>query len=71
MNDTGRVKFKICGMRQRENILEVASLHPDYMGFIFYKGSKRFVGNDFGLPTLFPASIKRIGVFVNAQRKKY
>ena len=53
-------------MRQRENILEVASLHPDYMGFIFYKGSKRFVGNDFGLPTLFPASVKRIGVFVNA-----
>ncbi len=53
-------------MRQRENILEVASLHPDYLGFIFYNGSKRFVGNDFELPPSLPTSVKKIGVFVNA-----
>lgn len=52
-------------MRDAENILQVAELHPDYMGFIFYPKSKRFVGNEFRLPVNFPKSIKRVGVFVN------
>ena len=30
------IKLKVCGMRETVNILEVASLQPDYMGFIFY-----------------------------------
>ena len=46
MKDSELIKIKICGMRQQENILDVAGLHPDYMGFIFYEGSKRFVGNN-------------------------
>ena len=28
--------IKICGMREPENILAVAELKPDLMGFIFY-----------------------------------
>jgi len=52
-------------MRAAANILEVASLQPDYMGFIFYEKSKRFVGDDFSVPENFPSSIKRVGVFVN------
>ena len=66
MKDAERIKIKICGMRQQGNILDIADLHPDYMGFIFYEGSKRFVGNNFSLPILFPPSVQRIGVFVNA-----
>ena len=66
MKNAEFIKLKVCGMRQRENILEVAGLRPDYMGFIFYKGSKRFVGNDFILPAEFPSGIKKVGVFVNA-----
>ncbi len=66
MKDAERIKLKICGMRKQENILDVAGLNPDYMGFIFYEGSKRFVGNNFSLPILFPSSVQRIGVFVNA-----
>lgn len=58
------MKLKVCGMRDKNNILEVAALCPDYMGFIFYKGSKRFVGDDFVMPVL-PASIVKVGVFVN------
>ena len=57
--------LKICGMREVGNISAVADLHPDYMGFIFYPGSKRFVGNDFEIPKEFPSDIKRVGVFVN------
>ena len=49
-------------MKYEENILEVAALRPDFMGFIFYPGSKRnFEGE---IPDLDP-SIRKIGVFVN------
>jgi len=52
-------------MREHENMREVAALLPDYMGFIFYERSKRFVGKEFEIPKGFPNSIKRVGVFVN------
>ncbi len=58
-------KLKVCGMRDPENIKEAASLQPDYMGFIFYEKSKRFVGRNFSIPVDFPVSIRRVGVFVN------
>lgn len=51
---------KICGMRDPENIAELDSLNPDFIGFIFYPMSKRYVSGEL------PAShAKRIGVFVN------
>lgn len=58
------LKIKICGMRYPENIREVAALQPDYLGFIFYAPSPRFVGMDYIIPELV-SSIKRVGVFVN------
>jgi phosphoribosylanthranilate isomerase len=58
------LKLKICGMRDPANIAAVAALQPDYLGFIFYEKSPRYVGQDFNIPTI-PASIKRVGVFVN------
>jgi phosphoribosylanthranilate isomerase len=60
-----RLPVKICGMRDAENIRQVASLKPDYLGFIFYTESPRFVGDDFRLPEDLPASIRKVGVFVN------
>lgn len=57
--------LKICGMRDAQNINDVAALNPDFMGFIFYEKSKRYVGKDFVIPTNFPSQIKRVGVFVN------
>jgi phosphoribosylanthranilate isomerase len=60
-----RLKLKVCGMRDPQNILEVVALNPDYMGFIFYPGSRRFVGKDFSLPTGIPDGKKKVGVFVN------
>jgi phosphoribosylanthranilate isomerase len=59
------VKLKVCGMRDGMNVLEVSLLRPDYMGFIFYDKSPRYVGENFSLPEFFPSSIKRVGVFVN------
>jgi phosphoribosylanthranilate isomerase len=59
------MKLKICGLKYTHNILQVALLQPDYMGFIFYKKSSRFVGEDFTMPTI-NKKIKKVGVFVNA-----
>ena len=60
------VKLKICGMRDPANMLQTAALQPDYLGFIFYGQSPRYVGETLNLPAL-PDSIKRVGVFVNEQ----
>jgi phosphoribosylanthranilate isomerase len=57
------MKLKICGMKYPDNILEVGSLLPDYMGFIFWEKSARYF--DGVIPDL-PKSIKKVGVFVNA-----
>jgi phosphoribosylanthranilate isomerase len=56
-------KIKICGMKHPENIVEIAALQPDYLGFIFYAKSPRYVENE--IPTL-DQSIQKVGVFVNA-----
>ena len=37
------MKLKVCGMRETENILDLSILKPDYMGFIFWEKSSRFV----------------------------
>ena len=58
-------KIKVCGMRDLENIEAVNAVGVDFMGFIFFKGSKRFVGNNFVLPQNFLPQTKRVGVFVN------
>ncbi|MBU2906149.1 phosphoribosylanthranilate isomerase [Arenibacter algicola] len=55
------MKLKVCGMKL--NTLEVATLNPDYLGFIFWEPSKRFFEGS--IPEL-PASIKKVGVFVDA-----
>ena len=56
------VGIKICGMKYPDNILEVGSLLPDYMGFIFWEKSARYFNGV--IPDL-PKSIKKVGVFVN------
>jgi phosphoribosylanthranilate isomerase len=61
------LKLKVCGLRETENIQHVAALLPNYVGFIFYKNSPRFVSDDFVMPSNVPTSIKKIGVFVNEE----
>lgn len=66
-NPTTAMKIKICGMKFGENISQVGALQPDFLGFIFYSKSKRFVGDDFSSSSIqnLPKSIKKVGVFVN------
>ena len=59
-----KFKLKICGMRDLENIERVLELQPDYLGFIYYQKSPRFIGQHFQMPEI-PSSIKKVGVFVD------
>ncbi|MEH6659234.1 phosphoribosylanthranilate isomerase [Leeuwenhoekiella marinoflava] len=49
----------------KHNTAEVATLQPDYLGFIFYEKSPR----NYDLPDIpeLRAGIKKVGVFVNAE----
>ncbi len=55
-------------MRESTNIGLVSALQPDYMGFIFYEKSPRYVGEELNPDQLkaFPRQIRKVGVFVNA-----
>ena len=55
-------------MKQAANIAAVAELQPDYLGFIFYQKSPRFI-NDVSAELIryIPTSIKTTGVFVDEE----
>ncbi|AYN67018.1 phosphoribosylanthranilate isomerase [Euzebyella marina] len=61
LSDTGHLKLKVCGMKH--NPTEIASLSPDYLGFIFWEKSERYFK---GSPPPLPHKIKKVGVFVDA-----
>lgn len=65
-----RLSLKVCGMRDEVNIREVGALAPDFMGFIFYAGSPRYVGKEFTMPETLPPGISRVGVFVNGSTQE-
>ena len=51
-------------MKDSENIMEISTLQPDYLGFIFWGKSKRNMTLD-AIPEL-PETTKKVGVFVDA-----
>lgn len=61
------MKLKICGLKHEHNIRELIQLPIDYMGFIFYKKSPRFIAANlsFDFMRTIPKHIKKVGVFVN------
>lgn len=61
------LKCKVCGITDPKNAAEVAARRPDFMGFIFYPRSLRYVGKqpDPELFSAVPADIEKTAVFVN------
>jgi len=61
------MKVKVCGLKNRENIREIVSCKPDFLGFIFYPPSPRYLGESFDVRLLrnIPPYINKTGVFVN------
>lgn len=67
--------IKVCGMRDADNIREVAKLDIDLMGFIFWRDSPRYVSQISSRAGIIPdyaslkdessSRIKKVGVFVD------
>lgn len=62
--------IKVCGMREKENILELSSVHPDFVGLIFYDKSKRYAGLTDPKNIVIPNGIKKVGVFINSTNEE-
>lgn len=58
------LKIKVCGLKNQENITEIDQCDLQYIGFIFYEKSKRFVEEKQLITT--SKKLKRVGVFVNS-----
>ena len=63
--------IKVCGMRDERNIREVARLGVQWLGFIFYPRSPRYVEpGELARLDLEAIHAKRVGVFVNASPER-
>ena len=62
------MKVKICGITDKTNLDEILKLNPDYLGFIFFPASPRYMADKLDPEDLLiiPKKVKRVGVFVNA-----
>lgn len=60
-------KVKICGLKSEDDISYANELKPDYIGFVFLQGRKRYVSPSHAahLRELLDPSIPAVGVFVN------
>ena len=65
-------KIKLCGLSRKEDILCANELLPDYIGFVFAKGSRRYVAPDraLALRELIDSRIKVVGVLVDEDEEK-
>lgn len=60
------LKLKVCGLTQLEQIEELTAMKTDFLGFIFYEKSSRYILNHLNLKQI--GEIKhrgKVGVFVN------
>jgi phosphoribosylanthranilate isomerase len=63
-----RLKIKVCGITDIKQAIALEAVGVDYIGFIFYAPSKRYVLKKLSLADLnsfLPAHAKKVGVFVN------
>lgn len=60
------VKVKFCGIKRVEDLIKACELGVDYVGFILYPKSKRFVSfEEFEKLLPFAKGVKRVAVFVD------
>jgi phosphoribosylanthranilate isomerase len=61
------MKLKVCGLKYQSNIEELTNAKIDYLGFIFYKKSSRYIDDSisFDFVRQIPKHIQKVGVFVN------
>ena len=65
------MKLKVCGLTKMDQIQELISLNTDFLGFIFYEKSPRFVLNHLSLEEISEINHQgKVGVFVNERIEK-
>ena len=68
---TNNYQLKVCGLTQLSQIQELISLNTDFLGFIFYEKSPRFVLNHLSLKEISEINHQgKVGVFVNETVEK-
>lgn len=65
-------KIKICGLRRMEDIEAVNGLLPDFIGFVFWRKSRRYVTSEQAeaLKKQLDPKITAVGVFVDAPEEE-
>lgn len=60
-------KMKFCGLTRAVDIEAVNAIEPDYIGFVFVEGKRRYIAPEKAkeLKQLLKSSIKAVGVFLN------
>lgn len=68
----GTTKIKLCGLSRPCDIEAANALNPDYIGFVFAPGSKRYVppGQAAELKKLLAPHIRAVGVFVREEAER-
>ena len=63
----GLCRVKMCGLSRSEDIEAVNALLPDYIGFVFWEKSRRFVSDEkaAGLKKQLDGRIQAVGVFLD------
>lgn len=65
-----QLKLKVCGLTKLNQIQELIDLKVDFLGFIFYEKSPRYVQNYLSLKEIAEIPhFKKVGVFVNESIK--
>lgn len=66
------MKVKVCGITQIEQAVALNQLHIDFVGFIFYKKSPRYILNHLTENDIknIKGNYKKTGVFVNASTEE-
>lgn len=65
---SNKLQIKVCGITDIHQAIALEAMGVDYIGFIFYAPSKRYVFSSMSLETLKtfePVHAKKVGVFVN------
>ena len=63
--------IKMCGLRREEDVEAVNELRPEYIGFVFFPGSRRYVAPEAAkaLKARLDPGIRAVGVFVDEKEE--
>lgn len=70
-NMNNQLRLKVCGLTRLDQVQELISLNTDFLGFIFYEKSPRYVLNHLSLEEISKINHQgKVGVFVNETLEK-